>query len=96
MTNYNNLRALEKQRAELDKRIAALKEPKAGPRELSSFSPEEKVEAFDKIYAICRKSFDDMLGEDWHEDNDDDHYIYEAAMQATLGEKIFDTINKLF
>ena len=90
-----NLKDLERQRAELDKKIAAIKDPKDRPRDLESFTDEEKIAGFDKLYKSCRKTFDDMLGEDWHEDNDDEHYIYEEVMQVTLGPKIFDTINKM-
>jgi hypothetical protein len=32
--------------------------------------------------------------EDYHEDNDNDHYVYEIAMETIFGKDVFEFINK--
>lgn len=42
----------------------------------------------------CQDYIDFIYSNEYHEDNDYTHYIYEAAMQSIFGENVFDIINK--
>ena len=53
------------------------------------------TKVFDKLLKTCEIIMDEMMSGNWHEDNDDSAYIYEAAMEDIYGEGIFDFINKL-
>lgn len=47
---------------------------------------------FEALKKLCGDYMTFLDSEDYHEDNDYDHYIYEAAMQAIYGEKVWDYI----
>jgi len=35
-----------------------------------------------------------LYSDDYHEDNDEKYYLYEAVMEAFYGKEIFDKLNK--
>jgi len=43
---------------------------------------------------ICKSYIDFINSDDYHEDNDYDHYIFEEAVKAVYGKDIFDWVNK--
>jgi hypothetical protein len=43
---------------------------------------------------LCQDYLEYIAGPDYHEDNDYDHYIFEAAMTAFYGLEIWEWINK--
>lgn len=43
---------------------------------------------------ICQEYLDFIDNdEEYHEDNDNDHYIFEKAMETVFGKKVWDFIN---
>lgn len=50
----------------------------------------------EEILEECRDYMDFLKSDDYHEDRlgDYQHAIFEKAMQITLGEDIFDEVNK--
>ena len=79
---------LEEQKKEIDKKLAVLKN--SSIKGLAEISVEEKCAAFDLIYARTRQHLDAVMDDKGRDD--DEHYIYEEAMEATLGKKVFDVI----
>lgn len=64
---------------------------------------EEKIESmpaplenpdFSSVIELCKNQILEMTKADYCEDNDSDHYIYEAAMQAIYGKDVWEWINK--
>lgn len=48
----------------------------------------------DKLKAICQRYIDFIDDdEDYHEDNDYDHYIFEEALEAIFGKDVWDFVN---
>lgn len=90
----SRLSDLENKKRQIEEQISDLKKVKHHnkPRSLDEITPLEKIKGFDKIYAITKRHFDETL--DGEADDDTPHYIYEEAMQSTLGQKIFETMNK--
>jgi len=50
---------------------------------------------FTALRRLCQEYIDraDVEGGNFVEDNDDDHYIYEAAIEAFFGEGVWDWLN---
>lgn len=44
------------------------------------------------LKATCQSVIDDVVNGNYHEDNDDKYYIYEAAMIAFFGKDVFKWI----
>ena len=63
-------------------------------KSLESYSPEEKIEWFDKMYAEMLRQLEHKESPDYHEDNDDAHYTWESCLQI-LGEDIFKYWNSI-
>jgi hypothetical protein len=64
----------------------------------SDVTAEQKIAAFDKLHAMIVNIEIDILAQfqregRYNEDDDSDHYIYEAAIEATLGKRYFDARN---
>lgn len=49
-------------------------------RPMESFSLNEKVAIFEKVYEISQKIINERLSENWHEDNDCAHYVFEDIL----------------
>lgn len=52
----------------------------------------ERYETFTKE---MKSIIDSRLSENYHEDNDDEHYAYEAAMKLAFGDDIFERLSKI-
>lgn len=52
-------------------------------------------ERYDKFTKEMKSIVDDHLKEDYHEDNDNEHYAYEAAMKLAFGDDIFERLSKI-
>lgn len=46
------------------------------------------------LYKTCEEVINDIWSGEYHDDNDDQRYVYEAAMQALFGNDIFEKIKK--
>ena len=46
-----------------------------------------------KLVTACKGYVEFVYSDDYHEDNDHDHFIFEAAMQAIYGKGIFKELN---
>lgn len=55
--------------------------------------PEEKE--WEALKAVCVEYMEFLAGGDYHEDNDWDHYIYEAAWKLVYGPDAFEESNRL-
>jgi hypothetical protein len=49
---------------------------------------------FAALKKVCDEYIKFLESEDYHEDNDFDNYIFEAAMDAIYGPKIWDFVNE--
>ena len=47
------------------------------------------------LIAVVTEHVKSYFKDDYHEDNDDDYFIYEAAMTCIFGKDIFKELNKL-
>jgi hypothetical protein len=48
-----------------------------------------------RLVKICQEYMDFVDNdEEYYEDNDYDHYIFETAMSTLFGERVFDFINE--
>lgn len=65
-----------------------LKNPKPEP------IPFEEID-WQKIYKMVVSDFEEQHGDDYHDDNDNDHYLWETAIQLVYGDKVIDYLNKL-
>ena len=63
-------------------------------RLLESYTTKEKIEKFESLYQMALDIFHSRLNGEWHEDNDDRYYAWEAVMKL-LGDNFFDVWNKL-
>jgi len=61
-------------------------------RTLSSFTAEEKVAYFDKVYEFAKNVMDEKLSGKWCEDNDNSHYAFELVMEI-FGKDIWKLYN---
>ena len=61
-------------------------------RQLGDISDREKCEAFDKLFGQCYRDVCDIIEKGYVDDNNP-RYIYEAAMELTLGKGVWATIN---
>lgn len=46
------------------------------------------------VEAAVRGWMNDRLSDDYHEDNDNDHYLVEAILHAYYGEDVYDRLSK--
>jgi len=62
---------------------------------MSKEKPQQLKEInLDKLKRICQEYIDFVDNdEEYYEDNDYDHYIFEQAMKTVFGEDVFDYIN---
>ena len=49
----------------------------------------------EELREICKRHLEYIESDEYHEDNDWPHYIYEVAMQAVHGKDIFDRIRDI-
>ena len=76
--------------AELEYEIARRKKAReAGERPRPLANPDLK-----RLIATTESHIESMETGEYHEDNDDAHYIYEEALKAVYGPKVFEWINK--
>lgn len=64
-------------------------------RELRDITDAEKVAAFDVLYAQARQHYDETKAAKRYRDDDSEHYLYEAAMEQTLGKGVFQELNAI-
>ena len=82
----NNITKLEREIAEKKTELDRLKDLKKhegrrkAVKELSEYTVEEKVAKFDSFYRDAEATLDAIESGDYHEDNDDAHYTWEAVM----------------
>lgn len=50
---------------------------------------------FTALEKICQDYIDYCASDEYHEDNDYEHYIYETALETVFGEDIWKFINNL-
>lgn len=55
--------------------------------------PEDERD-WSEVIRIAKELVDDVVTDKYHSDNDDEHYIYEAAMEAIYGKDFWDWWNK--
>jgi pentatricopeptide repeat protein len=84
------------------KELAELMELKAKQSivmELNEYTDAEKIECFDKIHEFAYNIISKIRNGDYHEDNDDEHYAFEAVMNVLAREgdtdKFWDYYNEL-
>lgn len=66
------------------------------PPEASDITVAEKCKAFDKLHKMTLEHTLRIIRDrDYGDDDDVKHFIYEAAMEGTLGENVFDHLNKV-
>jgi len=46
------------------------------------------------VIPLLEEHIEDIASGKYHEDNDDEHYIFKEVMKACYGDNIFDWINK--
>ena len=54
-----------------------------------------KVIDLSPLIKTCQEYIDFVYGNEYHEDNDYEHFIFESALITIYGDKIFDTINAI-
>ena len=54
-----------------------------------------KTKDYDKLKDVCVEYMEFLASENYHEDNDWDHWIYEAAMKFIYGVDVFKEVNRL-
>lgn len=50
---------------------------------------------FTELIKVCKEYIEDMDNEDFHEDDDDQHYIFEAALEAVFGKDVWKWVNQV-
>lgn len=67
-------------------------------KELDEYSDDEKIKHFDSLHAFAKSVIQSKVDGEWHEDNDDDHYAYEAIMEilARRPETFWESYRKFF
>ena len=86
---------METRKRKLESELAKIAEMEKESKQLrtfESFTDKEKIEYFRKVYAFAKKIMDEKLGEDWCEDNDNDHYAFELVMEI-FGKDIWKLYN---
>ena len=48
----------------------------------------------ESLVSTCQQHLDYIDSDDYYEDNDDAHYIYEEAMRTIFGKDVFNYINE--
>lgn len=46
------------------------------------------------LLALCKDYVDYSISDDYHEDNDYKHYIFETALETIYGEDVFKKLNQ--
>lgn len=85
MTDFLKMYSTE----DLEKVIADRKAEKA---EIEKPTPIEKPD-FDRILASAEKHIEYLASDDYCDDNEEEHYIYEDVMEAIYGKDVWDWIN---
>ena len=49
---------------------------------------------FQELIDGCQEYLDYLTSEEYHEDNDLEHFIFESAMEAVFGKDVWEYINK--
>lgn len=60
---------------------------------MSENRPKRNAPNLYKLISVCEEYLDFLESDDYYEDNDYDHYIYEAALEALYGEDVWLWIN---
>jgi len=55
----------------------------------------QKTKDYHKLKEACVQYMEFMASEDYHEDNDWDNWIYEAAMKFVYGPKVWEEVRRL-
>ena len=48
---------------------------------------------FQELIDECQEYLDYLTSEEYHEDNDREHFIFESAMEAVFGRDVWEYIN---
>lgn len=65
-------------------------------KELTDSAPKQlENKNFAQVIAQCQSHIDDMCNENYCDDNDNEHWIYEAAMEAVFGKDVWNWINNI-
>jgi hypothetical protein len=62
-------------------------------RTLESYTTQEKIQVFDSFYADAKNKLDQKIAGTYPEDDDDEHWCFEAIMNL-LGKEIWNIWNK--
>ena len=62
-------------------------------KDIDEYSDEEKIRAFNHIYKNVSSYIDFVKSDEFYEDNDYKHYIYEAAVSTIAGKDFWDFYN---
>ena len=62
--------------------LIELKSKQSIVMELDEYTDDEKIAHFEKIYAFANSIIEKINNGEYHEDNDDKHYAYEAIMNV--------------
>ena len=62
-------------------------------RELLDFSDEEKINKFDKLYSKVEEYINYVNSDNFHADNDFEHYLYENLITIIASSEFWDWYN---
>jgi hypothetical protein len=88
---------INKKISELEAKIEELKKLDSKTktlRTLDSYTMAEKIEKFNEFFKTASDTMQSKIDGEYHEDNDDAHYAWEAIMNL-LGKDVWDVWNKL-
>ena len=80
---------LKKVKADIEKQASSL----SGLNDINDISDEAKIDAFNNLYALCLENVEHVV-ERGYELKDISHWIYEMAIESTLGKKAWKIINQ--
>jgi len=68
-------------------------QPKESEEELPTPTIQDDID-WSKVIAYAKSEVDEVLNGEYHEDNDNAHYMWEAVMETVFGEDFFKWYNK--
>lgn len=88
---------IKKEISKLEQKIVELKELDKKTktlRTLESYTMAEKIEKFNELFKMANDMMQEKINGEYHEDNDDNQYSWEAIMNL-LGKEVWGVWNKL-
>ena len=88
---------IKKEISKLEQKIVELKELDKKTktlRTLESYTMAEKIDKFNELFKMANDMMQEKINGEYHEDNDDNQYSWEAIMNL-LGKEVWGVWNKL-